>query len=397
MTKLTRCQFLLTAAAAGAALFLDRPFGRRAQARPRAVPPHRVVHAHSPEATYWDYATGWYGDYVSQAVVDAMTDRGVMALTGTTTLADAWGALLPAYTAGQKVALKINLNNAGCTDSDNVIDALPQPVNSVIRGLKTIGVSESDIYVYDVTHGGHQGAMPARLVNKIAALYPPVQYDAYAALCSILLHLGYSSTEMIHFNVPAGKPSISDRPMCNVLVDADYLINMPIMKKHGMAGVTLGFKNHFGSLDHCDYVHWSVTLGGGNYTPDYNGLVDIYNNPHIRDKTVLTVGDALYAARFNNYNEIPSPWPTFDDQSPNSLFFSVDPVAIDSVMVDFLDAEGGVPDGSDDYLVLAAASGLGAYERWDASQQYHVIDYQRIEVALNLPEHLYLPLVGRGG
>jgi hypothetical protein len=396
MSKLTRHEFLLTAAAAGAALFFDRSFGRRAQARPRAVPPHRVVHTHSLEATSWDYATGWYGDYVNQAVVDAMTDRGVMALTDTTTLADAWGALLPAYTPGQKVAIKINLNNAGCTDSDNVIDALPQPVNSVIRGLKTIGVSESDIYVYDVTNGGHQGAMPERLVNKIDALYPAVQYDAYASWCPIPLHLGYSATEMIHFNVPDGKPAISDRPLCNALVDADYLINMPIMKKHGLAGVTLGFKNHFGSLEHCDYVHWSVTLGGGDYTPDYNGLLDIYNNTHIKDKTVLTVGDALYGGRFNNY-EIPSPWPSFGDQPPNSLFFSIDPVAIDSVMVDYLNEEGGVRSGSDDYLALAAASGLGAYERWDALHEYQVIDYQRIEVALNLPEHLYLPLVGRGG
>jgi len=395
MTKLTRRQFLRTTAAAGAALLVDRWPLRHSLAAPRAVPPHRVVHAHSLGATYWDYATGWYGDYVSQAVVDAMTDRGLMALTNTNTLADAWGALLPAYTAGQKVAIKINTNNASCSVSDNDIDPLPQPINSVIRGLKTIGVSESNIYVYDVSNGMHQSAMPDRLVNKIAALYPGVKYDAYASGCSAPLHLGYSATEKIHFTVPAGKPLISDRPLCNVLVDADYLINMPIMKKHGMAGVTLGFKNHFGSLEHCDYVHWTVTLYDDTYTKNYSGLVDIYNNTHIKDKTVLTIGDALYGARITNMDEVPSRWPSFDNHSPNSLFFSIDPVAIDSVMVDFLDAEGGVRKGSDDYLALAAASGLGVFERWDASRHYHIIDYQRIEVALNLPEQLYLPLVGR--
>jgi hypothetical protein len=263
-----------------------------------------------------------------------------------------------------------------------VIDALPQPVNSVIRGLKMIGVSESDIYVFDVTNAWHEAFMPVRLVNKISALYPAVKYDAYNAACPDPLFLGFSTTELIHFNVPAGKPAISDRPICNVLAQADYLINVPIMKKHGMAGVTLGFKNHFGTFEHCDYAHWSVTLSGGDYTPDYNGLVDIYNNTHIRDKTILTVGDALYAARINNYNEIPSPWPSFGNQSPNSLFFSTDPVAIDSVMVDFLDEEGGVPDGSDDYLVLAAASGLGVFERWDDSHQYQDIDYQYIEIGV---------------
>jgi hypothetical protein len=248
-----------------------------------------------------------------------------------------------------------------------------------------------------VTNGWHEGAMPARLVDKIAALYPGVQYDAYDDWCTTPLHLGYSGAEKVHFNVPAGKPAISDRPICNVLANADYLINMPIMKKHGMAGVTLAFKNHFGSLEGCDQVHWSVDLGDGEYVPTYNGLVDIYNNTHIRDKTILTVGDALYGARINNHDEVPSPWPSFGDQSPNSLFFSTDPVAIDSVMVDFLNEEDGLPPGSDDYLALAAASGLGAFERWDAAHQYTTIDYRHIEVGLDLPNHLYLPIIGRGG
>jgi uncharacterized protein (DUF362 family) len=168
---------------------------------------------------------------------------------------------------------------------------------------------------------------------------------------------------------------------------------MPIMKKHGMAGVTLGFKNHFGSINRCDLVHWSVDFGDGLYLPTYSGLVDIYNNPHFKNKTVLTIGDGLYGARIDNYSEIPSPWPTFDNHSPNSLFFSRDPVAIDCVMYDFLDAEGGVPDGSDDHLKLANASGFGSFEHRDAAHQYHTIDYRRID--LDLVQQVYLPLVAR--
>jgi len=159
-----------------------------------------VVHTHSNFVTSWDYATGWYGDYVSQAVVDLMTDRGMMELTGTISRAAAWQAILPAYTAGQKVAIKINLNNASCGDDHQIIDALPQPVNSVILGLKAIGVSESDIWVYDVTHGWHNGEMPARLVSKVTALYPGVQFHSNEGGCSTAL--GYSTTQMVHFNVP---------------------------------------------------------------------------------------------------------------------------------------------------------------------------------------------------
>ena len=393
MVQLSRREFLLGAAAAGAALTLGRRPSHSTRAARSAFPSNRVVHTQSDAATYWDYATGWYGDYVSQPVVDAMTDRGVMALTNTVTLADAWRALIPAYTSGQIVAIKINLNNADCNDGDQVIDALPQPVNSVIRGLKAIGVPEDNIWVYDVTSGWHNGEMPARLVAQITALYPNVQFHSNESGCSIAL--GYSSTEKIHFAVPSGKPAISNRPICNALVGASYLINMPIMKKHGMAGVTLGFKNHFGSFDSCQLVHWSVDLGDGEYVSTYNGLVDIYDNAHFRNKTVLTLGDGLYGARINNYDEVPSPWPTFGNKSPNSLFFSMDPVAIDCVMYDFLDAEGGVPAGSDDYLKLANAHGLGSFEHWDAARQYHTIDYRRIQVSLTLPLHTYLPLICR--
>lgn len=398
MSNLSRREFLIRTATLGAAFALGwRPSqspGNRSSDIPAAIPAHRVVHSHNRHATSWDYATGWYGDYVSQSVVDAMTDQGVMALTNTATLAAAWSAILPAYTAGQKVAIKINLNNAaGCGDTGQIIDALPQPINSIIRGLKAIGVAENDIWVYDVTNGWHSGQMPSRLVGKVTALFPNVQFYSNSAGCS--LSAGFSSSDKVHFAVPSGKPAISDRPICNALVNATYLINLPIMKKHGMAGVTLAFKNHFGSLDHCDYVHWSVDLGDAAYASTYSGLIDIYNNPHFKNKTVLTVGDGLYGARINNYSEVPSQWPSFGNESPNSLFFSIDPVAIDCVMYDFLNAEGGVPAGSDDYLRLANTAGLGAFEHWDAGRQYHAIDYRRLEVGLT-PTPQYLPFVQRG-
>lgn len=393
-SKLSRRQFLRGATAAGAALALGRWLPRAAQARrpasaSSAVQAHRVVHAHSDKATSWDYATGWYGDYVSQATVDDMTDQGVMTLTNTVTRADAWRALIPAYATSQIVAIKINLVNAACDDDDQVIDALPQPVNSVIRGLKAIGVSEQDIWVYDVTNGNISTEMPARLVNKVTALYPNVQFHSYTSSCSTAL--GYSDNEKVHFSVPDGKPPITDRPICNALVNAAYLINMPIMKKHTLAGVTLGFKNHFGSFQHCHDVHWSIDLGDPDYAPAYNGLIDIYNNEHFKTQTVLTVGDGLFGARIRQYDEVPTRWSSFGNKSPNSLLFSEDPVAMDCVMYDLLDAEGGVPSGSDDYLKLANQRGFGAFEHWDAAHEYHIIDYRRVE----LPS-LYMPLIHRG-
>ena len=379
---ISRREFLALAAALGLGMGPLAPkafakFAASSKLSGNPIPAHRVVHTHSDQATHWDYRTGWYGDYVDQTVIDRMSERGIMALTGGPTPAAAWRVIIPAYTAGQKVAIKINLNNATYDSRGQVIDALPQPVNAVIKGLKAIGVPERDIWVYDVTNGWHSGQIPARLMQKVAALYPGVQFHSNDDKHTTAL--GYSTTERIIFNPPPGR-TISPRPICNALVRASYLINMPIMKKHRMAGVSLSFKHHFGSIDGCDQIHWSTTLADPSYLPGYSGLVDINNNKHIKGKTVLIIGDGLYGARVNNYSEIPSPWPTFGGKSPHSLFFSRDPVAIDCVMYDLLEAEGGVPSGSDNYLKLPSAAGLGTFEHRDAAKQYHLIEYRRIEV-----------------
>jgi hypothetical protein len=117
MKKISSREFLVLAATIGMGIgpFANRAFARVAGSSKlpgNSIPAHRVVHTHSDQATHWDYQTGWYGDYVDQTVVDRMTERGIMDLTGAPTPADAWRGIIPAYTAGQKVAIKINLNNA---------------------------------------------------------------------------------------------------------------------------------------------------------------------------------------------------------------------------------------------------------------------------------------------
>ena len=103
----------------------------------------RVVHVHDPDATNWDFSTGWYGDYVDQQAVDDMVDRGVMELTGASTVAGAWEALIPDYADGEAIAVKVNFNNVqDCDDTDGQIDALIHPVQAVARGLKLMGAAE---------------------------------------------------------------------------------------------------------------------------------------------------------------------------------------------------------------------------------------------------------------
>lgn len=340
--------------------------------------PH-VIHVQNADATDWQFDDEWYGDHIDQSVVNGMTDEGLMRLTGTSTRADAWTVLLPDYQSGQRVAVKVNFNNClsdGC--AGNAIDAVIEPVNALIQGLVDRGVAATDIWVYDVTHAWHDGRIPPRFVSGCD--FPGVNFVAYVGEAD-----PYSSTEMIHFNTPGSGPTISDQPLCNVLVNAHYLINMPIVKTHPFTGVTLGFKNHFGSFDRCDYAH-TYTPGCPPayhpcyYDPNYSPLIDIYSNSHIRDKTILTVGDCLFGA-WSDPTWRPLPWTTFGDGAPNSLFFARDPVAIECVMTDILAAETILLSQTDDYLRLAGTAGLGVYERGDPwGSGYQKIDYIKVEL-----------------
>lgn len=335
-------------------------------------PPPVVVHVHASQATVWDFSSGWYGGYVDQTVVDEMVDRGLTQLTRTATRADAWRTLIPTYVPGQRVAIKVNFNNAQVNDGDNIIDALVEPVNSVIKGLKEIGVSEPDMWVYDAVR-----AIPNRF--RDGCDFPGVRFSGVGTNPQ-----GFSATERVTFETPPGGPTLADQRISNVLANAHYLINMPIMKEHCCAYVTLSFKNHFGSIENCSALHGYTFPYESAYTPTYNPLVDIYKNPHFVGKTVLTIGDGLYASK-GDQSTVPQPWATFGNQAPNSLFFSRDPVAIDCVMYDFLEAESGVQQGADQSLVLAAQEGLGVFEHRapgasGPEEWYSQIDYMYVDL-----------------
>ena len=50
-------------------------------------------------------------------------------------------------------------------------------------------------------------------------------------------------------------PSLEDSRLPDQFLDFDYLINMPILKGHSGAGVTLAFKNNFGLVRHISRFH----------------------------------------------------------------------------------------------------------------------------------------------
>jgi hypothetical protein len=399
---ISRRQFLAGAAAAlggSALLWTGRPDGPRSVAGQEPAPtsavylpyvaggssapllPGKVVHVHSASATDWSGESD-YWNHLDQSAINDMVDRGLIELTGAATVIDAWRALIPAYQPGEKVAIKVNFNNTRLCDSTiTAIDALIEPVNAVARGLVQMGVAGEDICVYDAVR-----ALPDRFVSDNP--HGLSFYDGWwEGACRDEAGFTFQPESRVTFYPP---PDVTAAQVyvTNLLMNATYLINMPIMKgTHPLASVTLGFKNHFGSLNNPAGLHSGVDVVGkpSAYRTDYNPLVDLLRSPLIGGKTVLTVGDGLFAAR--QFSQPPVPWTTFEDQLPNSLFFARDPVAIDCVMHDLLAAEPGtnVIEGANNYLRLAGEAGLGIFEQGDPGQMpygsgYTKLQYARVEL-----------------
>lgn len=348
-----------------------------------ALPRGEVFHVHSTSATNWDYnPSTYYGAMqsqgvkgVNQDVINVMVDRGITTLAGLPAdkITEAWYLLIPEYAAGQQIAIKVNLNNSfSLNASGPALDAIIQPINAVVRGLVSRGVRPQDIIVFDAAR-----VVPDRFVEGCL-------YDILFKDIGVRSPAGFSSNDpnaVVQFSPPSG--TVPQVRITDVLVNAAYVINMPLLKKHGPVGVTMSFKSHLGSTNNPSGMHDFITLSYA-YIDRYNALVDLYDNPHIRSKTILTIGDGIYGGLVQ-WDTSPSPWQTFENQAPASLFFSTDPVSIDCVMADYIQAEVGLAPHTDFYLQQAAARGMGIFERGNPWLQpygsgYSKIRYQRIEI-----------------
>ena len=140
------------------------------------------------------------------------------------------------------------------------------------------------------------------------------------------------------------KSTCEYRTLPTVVVEADYLINMPIMKRHPLpqdtsGGVTLSGKNFFGTFIE-DVVDVHPYHLSGFIMDNPTIQTDLLAHEHLGGKTILYLGDGIFSTKIDHATIAKFDMYPFNGDWTNSLFFSQDPVAIDSVMYDFLYTEG---------------------------------------------------------
>lgn len=339
----------------------------------KGVNPGRVVWIYDPAATdetcknakndYW-----WQEDNTHQSVVNAMLSNALQRLTGESADAAAWQAIFSnfnaahnkgnvGYAPGEKIVIKINLNSGVSGGSYQrwdykTVDTSPQIVYAILNQLvNVVGVAQQDISFGD----------PGRNVDdlfwdKFHDEFPNVHYWGEDN--------GRTPIEQ------SDDPQLftSDGSMNDWLptsyLEAAYMINVPVLKKHHRGGISLTSKNHFGSFVpfHGSAFHWHFSLpaseGGGDVNNGDYGLyrcfVDFIGHKDMGGKTLLYIIDGLWGS--TNWAHPPIKWrmAPFNNDWPSSLLVSQDPVAIESVGFDFLFEEFGTDHPTE-----------GAYDRSD--------------------------------
>ena len=345
----------------------------------------RVLRVHNTESTYWDYETAPYVRFIREDVVSSMLKRGLCGFTGAATPGEAWRKIMPTYEKGDVIAVKPNLNALHLGYARN-IDVTPTVINSVVGSLiEDLGVPSKNICVYDLC--ADAGLIRGILKYPVACVgrFTSSLYDR------LKMHLqmgpnAFDSSAVINLRHPVhdkeGNPVFCYVP--KVLTHADHLINIPAFKAHQFILTSSALKNHFGTVRFSNYSQYPVDLHGKGLQ---SHIVDINLNKHVIEKTRINIVDALFGAPlygYNSYGRLPTPWQTFPkDKTPNSLIFSSDTVALESIVGDYIVKEQrhhNVESGPHHYLHLAAEAGLGVHEHRKDDGSYEIIDYREIEV-----------------
>ncbi len=328
--------------------------------------PGRVVWVKDARATNENYdpnsaGSDWWisNNNTDEEVVKAMLRTSVLKYTEETNINTAWDKIFRSfnkdagrgdvgYQEGEKIAIKINLTNAGTNMNAQRMNASPQLINAVLHELTVnAGVSQNMI-----TLGDPYRDFQTKYLSMVKTKYPDVIYvDGDGGGTSVTVP---SADEVLVFSDKYKKSTLPQH-----YLDASYFINIPCLKTHNEGGITLIAKNHQGSfLEKGDPpksqfaidMHYSLpknSPGTGNYrhTVDYMGHKDTGG------KGLIYIIDGIWGGE--NWSGYISKFVSdpFNNDYPNSIFIGQDPVALESVGFDILFEEYAQDNNKEPYPI----------------------------------------------
>jgi len=266
--------------------------------RVKVSPPSKIY-----KVTRDDVVTG---TTINPDIVKTMVHAGVMALTGKSTVAEAYESLFPSLSTATKIGIKINcLAGSGLCTHPAVVAALVDGLSQMLNAT----FPHYNIIVFDDRMESLMKSAGFPLKNN------PGDYRVVSSFFKTPENWG--QTYLI---------SGSSQRISRVVEDVDHIINVPVLKDHSNAGITFALKNFYGIVDNPGEMHdqkpqktWCDPYVAGVYKL-------------AAAKTKMIVGDALFGAHKGG----PSTAATF---TPKTILIGADPVAMDMYALKMINDE----------------------------------------------------------
>jgi len=292
-----------------------------------------------------------------------MMEKGMTSLTGAPAWTDAWRSF---FEKGDVVGIKVCPVGGAKLCSDALV------LHNILDGLKEAGVPPSDIFVVnryraETYAAGIDKWVPAGIRMEFGSpAYSDTQldmegYDPDHYMEMALIKPGENPNDA-HFRRSYVARFVTRR--------INKFINLPVLKHHQSAGVTIALKNmSHGMVNNVNRSHLTPTSNAcGVFIPSVVSL------PVIREKAVLHICDAVKAS----YHGGPGGRPEYMWEH-KTMYFSTDPVALDKTgwkAIDARRAQVGMasialskPDNASHYLncqvehiEFAGMLGLGMFD-----------------------------------
>jgi len=255
--------------------------------------------------------------------VRQMMRKGMTELTGAGGWAEAWRAF---FEPGDVVAIKVCPVGGRWLCSDALV------LNEIIAGLLEAGVRRQDIIVYNryrretYEAGIHRWVPEGVKLTWASEAYNKVQQDIG----------GYDPDVYVELALAVPGQDIREERVRRSYVarvltrQVNKVINLPVLKHHQAAGVTIALKNlSHGFVNNVERSHPTYTLNAtGTFIPA------VVSQPVFREKVVLHIVDGVRA----QYHGGPGGVRRFMWEH-KTIYFGTDPVALDKVGWKVLDEE----------------------------------------------------------
>ena len=348
----------------------------------KGIFPGRVVWIWNPDATNEKFEHNNFDNYDwfvspqnnNPEVIAKMFRDGVLKLTGKKDVKKSWDAMFKffnekkhgkkaGYSKDEKIFVKINQGQSRWVllkeDKDNGF-AIPKTIQKgqerrltsfiptetspyvVIELLREL-VNEVGVPQENISIGDPMCPIWAHNYDYWVKEFPNVKY-----LDKVTTTYGRTLTKVTEKPLVFYSDKTINDKLYDVIENADYMITMAVFKSHGAAGVSLTAKSNFGNIGRAtaNHLHYSHVANRREGTPTNTGyhkyrvFVDLMGSKYLGQNTLFWFVEGLYGG---GADETKGPvkyfMPPFNNDWCNSMFMSLDPVAIESVGYDFLRTE----------------------------------------------------------